>query len=344
MLCLTTRMVPWDDGELEQRIRTLLDVQIPGIILSHEDPLDHWVFMVREIRGAKHAVPAATVPAPGKPFLPGQPHLLPHLDAIEESESRHALESVLHCLRHAEDLEIPSLILSPLTLPLSSQTQQLQRKHADWFQQRRALLKSIPKEDIDTIADIETRIRFLLEEYLRFFTQWQQTVAPLTHRKDGLLRNLEKILDEADRRGTQILLRESRDPSTPLQREDLSEVFERFSGAPLGHVLDPAAEAANRDMQGLESADVRESPLQQAAGLLLSNLDDSFRETLPLSGILEPDLLFCSDGAPISCPLHILDPAPKTSLSDLANAVVDIRNGGLDGKPAPEPGEPWKLF
>ncbi|OUU22823.1 MAG: hypothetical protein CBC13_06935 [Planctomycetia bacterium TMED53] len=344
MLCLTTRLVPWAEESLERRLRTLLDTQIPGIILSQQDPLDHWAILGREITGAKFHLPAAILPTAAKPFLPGRPALLPHLDALDESESQHALESVLSGLEKAQDLEIPALILSAPEQRPGPVFDQLLVKHRGWFQQRRRLLESVPKGDVEVAANVENRLLTLRGEYQRFFGEWKKSQPPVNRRLDSLLRNLDKILDAADRIGTQILLMESRHPLTPLGRDSLPETLQRFAGAPLSFLLDPTAESANRDLQGLDTIAALQPPDQEAAGILLGNYNASFEETLPLSGVLNPDLLFCKGSTPLSLPLHILDPAPGSSLDELQQTVIECRSRGFDGDPPPVAGEPWKIF
>lgn len=344
MLCLTTRWVPWADSQLDERLRMVLDTHIEGIILSVEDPLDHWPQIVREIIGAQHSIPAATAPVPEKPFLPGRPPRLPQLDGLDESESRAALDSVLQSLSCARDLGIPALILTPPRLPGGSALQDLNRRHQDWIQKRQECEKSITQEDLESTAAAETRIAQLRGEYQRFLKQWEKSVPPLEKRRDSLLRNLDKILDEADRTQIQILLRESRQPHTPLQRGDWDELMQRFAGAPMKPLLDPAAEAWNRELRGCEFDPPAPFPDQGSAGMILANVTATGEETLPESGIFNPDLLFCNEGSPLQYPLHILDPAPGTAADLFPEASSYCRHKGFDGDPPPEPGEPWIIF
>ena len=344
MLCLTTRWVPWVDSQLDDRLRTILDSHIEGIILSSEDPLDHWPLIVREIIGAQHTIPAATAPVPEKPFLPGRPRRLPQLDGLDESESKAALVSVLQSLSCARDQGIPALILTPPRLPGGVPLRDLNRRHQEWTQKRKNCESSITRGDLESMAAAEAQVAHLRSEYHRFLGQWEKSLPPLEKRRDSFLRNLEKILDEADRFQIQILLRESRQPLTPLQRGDWAELMQRFAGAPMKPLLDPAAEAWNRELRGRELDPPAALPDQEAAGMILANMTTTGEECLPETGVFDPDLLFSKDGSPLQYPIHILDPGPGTSADLLPETSSYCRQKGFDGDPPPEPGEPWILF
>ena len=344
MLCLTTRWVPWTDENPQDRLRTILDLNIPGILLSSEDPLDQWALLVREIQGARHTIPAATAPVPEKPFLPRQIRRLPRIDSVDDSEARAAVQSTVSALSHCRDLGIPALALTPPSLPHESDLPALLNRQQQWLQERLRCEKAITPGDVESSAGAEIRIRQEREEYQRFLKVWHKRLLPLPQRQDACFRFLDRILDEADRCDVVILLRESSQPWTPFSRSGLGEIFQTFSGAPMKSLLDPAAEAWSRELLANELEAVSPHPEPGPAGLILGDYDTEGRETLPGMGLFPPQSLFFDEEAALTCPLHILDPAPGVSPDQVLETVSECRNLGIDGAPPPEPGEPWIIF
>ena len=344
MLCITTRWVPWTDENPQDRLRTILDLQIPGVVLSPEDPLDQWALLTREITGARHALPAATAPVPEKPFLPRQEKRIPRLDATDDSESKAARSVTLSALAHCRDLGIPALILTPSSLPPESDLQNLLDRHQRWQLERIRCESAVDPGDVESAAAAEIRIQQERQEYQRFLKVWQKQLLPLSQRRDSLFRNLDALLEEADRCEVTILIRESSQPWTPLARNEISAVFQTFSGAPIKPLLDPAAEAHCRNLCG-DDQDPSRTPVDlNPAGLVLGDYDAVGAETLPGHGMYNPKSLFFSEDAPLTYPLHILDPATGTSADQISETVTHCRNLGIDGAPPPEPGEPWIIF
>ena len=344
MLCLTTRWVPWSDENPQDRLRTILDLDIPGIILSSEDPLDQWSMLAREITGSQHSLPAATAPVPEKPFLPRQSRRLPRLDAIEESEAKAARSVTLSALAHCRDLGIPALILTPSLLPQESDRASLLSRQQQWQKEKFRCENAVTPGDVESAAAAEIQISKERSDYQRFLKVWHKQLLPIHSRRDALFKNLDPLLNEADRCQVTLLIRESSDPWNPLARDEMAAVFQTFSGAPMRFLFDPAAESRSRDLLANELEAPSPLPDQDPAGMVLGDFNAGGEETLPGHGLYNPKSLFFSDEAAFSYPLHILDPAPGPNPGDFHETVELCRNLGIDGAPPPEPGEPWIIF
>ena len=346
MLCLTTRMAPAVPSTPEERLKSVLEVEVPGIILGPEVPRSDWAAMIQEIRGAQYFVPAIFAPSFEKSWKNGAKRSSPSLDAEDSTEAQFARDQVLDSLMRAEDLSIPYIILTPPRLAPQGPLSKLHQRHMEWAHKRNQLhtdLSSFPSREDPQRLPFERELIRLQAEYVRFVENWRKQIPPVSRRRNALLRNLDKILDEADRRQVSISLREGLDPETPCERHRLEEIFSIFDGAPLSMILDPVAAWLNMDMQGLN--DVPAFTLtKECHGIILSDLDDLHREILIGEKGLHLWEQYHSEETPLSLPLHILDPHEGTLTAELRHCKERCRELGLDGLPPPEPGEPFKIF
>ncbi len=341
MLSLSTAMNHPSRGSLEDRIRTILDCGIPGVVICGDDDLVELPDWKREISAAGHTICA--VEAPRSLSSGREDRLLRHtpsLASLDTTERKQAIANTIETMAAAQATDIPRLILVPPRIPDDGSAEKCRVKLAQ-VNEKIARLGADAQRDPHKAGQIETWLlehRNWLKNTLRVddATQKQRQAW-----RDALLRSLDSILEEADRRGITMALRETGQMTGLPLRRQFEEIGEIFRGAPLQWLADPAAAECLSILRGDEQVDPLPGDPHSIAGFLLRDRSGTVAGALPGQGEMDLHDAFSPfrDDA-----LRIIEVAAETTRDQIVEISALCRQLGIDGSPPPQPGDPFPII
>ncbi len=341
MLSLSTAMNHRYRGSLDDRIRAILDCGIPGVVICGEDDLVELPDWKREISGAGHTICAVEAPrtlSTGREDRPSR-HT-PSLVSLDTTERKQAVANTIETMAAAQAMEIPGVILIPPRIPDDGSAEKCRVKLAQ-VNEKIARLGADAHRDPRTAGQIETWInehRNWLNNTLRVD---EATGKQRQAWRDALLRSLDSILEEADRRGITMTLRETDQlVGLPLRRQ-FQEIGDIFHGAPLQWLADPAAAECLSMLRGDEDVDPLPGDPHVIAGVLLRDRSGTVPGALLGQGEMDLLAAFSSfrDDA-----LRIVEVAAGTTGDQIIEISALCRQLGIDGSPPPQPGDPFPII
>ncbi|MEC9476884.1 MAG: hypothetical protein VX764_07610 [Planctomycetota bacterium] len=340
MLSLSTSLISLpSDLSFEERVRRILDGDIPGLVLGQELGRREIPSWVQEARGAGHSITALEVPSSNSETTgSSNPSSFPDLFATDESERQLAAGSCLEAISCAQQHEISIVIVSNRSSESCQQNRQ-QNMVLEQFQARKNRISGDP-EDPENARWLQK----LQQQQQSELNQLWRANAPHPKRQqqkqDALLRTLDAVLEEATRRQVRIGLRETADLEGLPHRSDYQQIAREFEGAPLGLVADPAAALALSRLTGKESSDPVPDP-QQLIGVVLRDCLGARTDQVVGTGDLDLELEFGQLAADL---LRILEAPGETGADEIQLLGQFCRDRGIDGDPPPEPGEPFPII